>query len=240
MNQMPTVNKSSISALIPAFNEAGRIGLVVEVLCQVGILNEIVVVDDGSTDGTSQDAVNAARGDPRLIVHRNEPNLGKGQAVYNGWKISSSSLVLLLDADLINLNVEHVLNLIDPVLKDGVDMTIGYFIGGYWRADLAHRITPWLSGQRCLRSNLLRSISWNAAEGYGFETALTMAARKNNWNCEKVPLMCLTHPLGEVPRGGYHGWGTKFLLFYQVLRAWYISRERGNAIEWIIRRVRAG
>jgi glycosyltransferase involved in cell wall biosynthesis len=187
-----------------------------------------------------REATNVARGDSRVIIHHNQKNLGKGQAVYNGWKASKSSLLVLLDADLINLTVEHVLDLIDPVLTDGVDMTIGYFTGGYWRADLSHRITPWLSGQRCLRSNLLKTISWEAAEGYGFETALTMAARINQWKCEKVPLVNLTHPLGEIPRGGYHGWGTKFLLFYQVLRAWYLSRERGNAIEWIIRRVRTG
>lgn len=214
--------------------------MVVEVLCQVGILNQIVVVDDGSTDGTADEAAKAARGDPRLIICQNKENLGKGQAVYNGWKSSSSALLILLDADLINLKVEHVLDLIDPVLTGGVDMAVGYFTRGYWRADLAHRITPWLSGQRCLRSKLLGSISWVAAEGYGFETALTMAARKNQWKCKKVPLVTLTHPLGEIPRGGYHGWGTKFLLSYQVFRAWYLSRERGKAIDWIIRRVRTG
>jgi glycosyltransferase involved in cell wall biosynthesis len=240
MTLNPVRNNRTISAIIPAYNEESRIGLVVEVLCKIGKLNEIVIVDDGSMDGTVKEAVRAAQGDQRLIIHHNEQNLGKGQAVYNGWKASSSSVLLLLDADLINLDVEHVLDLIGPVLNDSVDMTIGYFIGGYWRADLAHRITPWLSGQRCLRSVLLRSISWEAAEGYGFETALTMAARENNWKCGKVPLVTLTHPLGEIPRGGYHGWGTKFLLFYQVFRAWYLSRKRGNAIEWIIRRVRTG
>jgi glycosyltransferase involved in cell wall biosynthesis len=240
MVQKPSKIKNSVSAVLPAFNEAGRISAVIDVLCQVGILNEIVVVDDNSTDGTAGEAVKAARGDSRLKIHRNAENLGKGQAIYNGWKASVGSILVLLDADLINLRVEQVLDLIEPVLAGGIDMTVGYFTKGYWRVDPAHRITPWLSGQRCLRSKLLGSISWDAAEGYGFETALSLVARRYNWKCVKVPLRTLTHPLGEIPRGDYHGWGTKFQLFYQVFRAWHISRERANAIEWLIRMVRTG
>ena len=86
MVQKPSKIKNSVSAVLPAFNEAGRISAVIDVLCQVGILNEIVVVDDNSTDGTAGEAVKAARGDSRLKIHRNAENLGKGQAIYNGWK----------------------------------------------------------------------------------------------------------------------------------------------------------
>ncbi len=230
----------SLAAIVPAFNEAGRISKVVDVLCQVEQIDEIIVVDDGSTDGTARDAENAAKGDPRIKIRRSPENLGKGQAIYEGWNSTNAPFLLFMDADLVNLKPEHVVNLIDPVLKGRADMTMGIFKDGYWRADLAQRVTPWLTGQRCIRSKLLREISWDASRGYGFETAVTIAARKYDWQSEQVPLVGVTHPLGEIPRGGYHGWKTKMILFYQVGRAWYIARDRGKAREWLLRLGRTG
>ena len=230
----------SLAAIVPAFNEAGRVSNVVDILCRVEQIDEMIIVDDGSTDGTAQDAKDAARGDPRLKVHRTPENFGKGHAIYQGWNSTNSACLLILDADLINLKPDHLINLFSPVLHGQADMTIGLFEGGYWRADLAHKITPWLTGQRCIRSKLLREISWDASNGYGFETAVTMAARKFDWQCEKVPMVGVTHPLGEIQRGGYHGWKTKMIMFYQVGRAWYISRDRGKAMEWFVRLGRTG
>jgi hypothetical protein len=67
-----------------------------------------------------------------------------------------------------------------------------------------------------------------------------MTARKYDWQCEKVPLVGVTHPLGENQRGGYHGWKMKMLMFYQVGRAWYISRGRGKERGWFFRLGRTG
>lgn len=231
---------SSVALIIPAYNEAGRIGAVVEAVCQVKLIEDIILVDDGSTDGTGREAEKIANGDLRFHVLRHPKNVGKGQSIFHGWQISKSQIITFLDADLINLHPEHIEALIMPVLKDEADMAVGIFKGGYWRADMAHWLTPWLSGQRCLRSNLMHSVSLEAAKGYGVETAITIAARQNKWRCKRIPLVGVTHPLGEIPRGGYHGWKTKMVMFYQIGRAWFLTRERGKAMKWLINISRSG
>ena len=232
-------NHPDVAAIVPAYNEEGRIGTVISVLCEVKNLDEIIVVDDGSTDDTASEALQAAHNDARLHIYQHPVRLGKGQALFKGSHAARAPILVYLDADLINLNPGHVDTLMEPVLIDQADMTIGVFRRGYWRADAAHWITPWLSRQRCLKAELMTHVSQEAAQGYGVETAITIAARKNKWRCMKVPLIGVTHPLGEVSRGGYHGWGSKVVMFYQVGRAWCLTRERGNVVQRLFRQERA-
>jgi glycosyltransferase involved in cell wall biosynthesis len=85
---------SSVSVVIPAYNESASIGDVVGVLRSAGPWREIIVVDDGSTDGTGERA--AAAG---AIVVRNPYNMGNGASVKNGIRRSTGEYVLIVDAD---------------------------------------------------------------------------------------------------------------------------------------------
>ncbi len=71
----------SVTAIVPAYNEAGRIGRVLEILRQVDILEEIIVVDDGSTDATPTEVTQSAAADARVRLLRHPSNYGKGEAV---------------------------------------------------------------------------------------------------------------------------------------------------------------
>jgi len=87
---------SLFSAVIPAFNEAGRIGkAVLDTKRVLGEQAEIIVVDDGSTDSTSEEARVAG-----AVVFQHETNRGKGAAVKTGALASTSVWLLVLDADL--------------------------------------------------------------------------------------------------------------------------------------------
>jgi glycosyltransferase involved in cell wall biosynthesis len=108
-----------VAAIIPAYNEARWIGAVLEVLRGVSLLSEIIVVDDGSTDGTAEVVRRAATADPRLRLLQHEKNLGKGQAIFTAYAATRAPYLLLLDADLQGLTPSHVEALIRPLLEGG-------------------------------------------------------------------------------------------------------------------------
>ncbi len=214
---------SSVTAIIPAFNEAKMIGGVLEILRQVDGLEEVIVVDDGSTDRTCEAARKMANLDGRVRVIRHPYNRGKGQAVFTGWQAAKTPFLLLLDADLTALKPQHILDLMKPVLEGEADMTLGLFRGGYWNTDLSHILTPWLSGQRCLRANLHGDISPRAAAGYGFETAMTVAAHQHGWRCKRIIWWGVAHPPGETHRGLLRGFWSRICMYGNIVEAWLLA-----------------
>jgi glycosyltransferase involved in cell wall biosynthesis len=85
---------STVSIVIPAFNESASIGEVVGVLRAAAAWREVIVVDDGSTDGTGDRA--AAAG---ATVIRHPYNMGNGASVKNGIRRATGEYVLIVDAD---------------------------------------------------------------------------------------------------------------------------------------------
>jgi glycosyltransferase involved in cell wall biosynthesis len=118
-------------AVVPAYNEAGRISRVLDTLHASPSVTEIVVVDDGSADDTAavvQAHPAAVAGKLRLIQHN--PNRGKGAAMVTGADAATADVVVFLDADLIGLTPAHVDALVQPVLSGKVAMALGVFRGG--------------------------------------------------------------------------------------------------------------
>lgn len=222
----PTLSNVSLAAIIPAYNEAGRIGNVLKVLHGVGEIKEIIVVNDGSSDSTAGEALRMKVYDSRIKVISHSTNQGKGQAIFTGWKSTPEKHILMLDADLLALKPEHIMGLILPVLRGQADMTMGLFQKGHFRTDLAHWATPWLTGQRCLRAELLQEISFEAAQGYGIETALTVAAKQNQWRVVRVALTGVYHIPSENHRGLWRGIRTRGRMYGQIIRAW--QQASGN------------
>ena len=84
----------STSVVIPAYNEAAVVGRVVRRLADVGLWHEILVVDDGSTDATVEEAERAGA---RIVRH--PYNKGNGAAVKSGIRHATGEFLLILDAD---------------------------------------------------------------------------------------------------------------------------------------------
>ncbi len=226
---MPLPDSASSAAsthaaiVIPAYNEADHIAGVLRVLTRVRSVDAIVVVDDGSADGTGEAATAVAGSDPRVRVVRHEQNRGKGQAMHTGLAAAGTPVVLFLDADLHDLQARHVEQLLAPVVTGRADMTIGLFSGGRWNTDLAHRLTPWLSGQRCLRAALWSQVCPAATKGYGVETALSVAARCRHWRTQRVTLDGVHHPPSEFHRGFWRGLRNRARMYGQIVRAAWVS-----------------
>src|SRR6056297_681905 len=94
----------SLSILVPVFNERDYLPRVIERIEQVtlpgGLRRQIVIVDDGSTDGTREMLSEWRRTRPDLVIHLHDRNHGKGAAIRTGLVHATGDLVLVQDADL--------------------------------------------------------------------------------------------------------------------------------------------
>ena len=216
-------NLPAVAAIIPAYNESENLGGVLDVLRQVSGLSQIIVVDDGSQDDTAEVVGQAAVNDLRIRLIQHSCNQGKGQAIFTGASATQAPVLLLLDADLINLKPQHIESLIEPVISDAADMTLGLFRAGHLNTDFAHWITPCLTGQRCLNADLIQHIVPEAAAGYGFETALTIAARKQHTCTQIVFLKGVWHPPSEFHIGLWKGLGRRLRMYRHIFRAWRMA-----------------
>ena len=218
------IAQQRVAAIIPAFNESGRIGIVLTVLKAVEELDEIIVVDDGSTDATYTELQEFATHEPRLQCLRLPTNRGKGGAIFAGAQVTQADCLLFLDADLLGLQPEHIRSLIEPVCIGQLDMAIGVFRGGRLLTDLSHRGAPFLSGQRCLRASSFAQVQQHAAAGYGIETTITLTARKEMWRYCYIPWRGVWHPTSETRRGIVGGGLVRLEMYFEILRA--VSRQR--------------
>ncbi len=108
----------SVSIVIPAFNEEATVAKVVSVARKLSYVNEVIVVDDGSTDRTVEEAENAGA---TVISHI--MNEGKGSAIKTGFKYSHGNIVAFIDADVSNFTSEKIDKIIRPILEDRTDIT---------------------------------------------------------------------------------------------------------------------
>ena len=121
---------ASLSVIIPAYNEAARLGntlrAVVDYLRQNMPDAEVIVVDDGSSDNTEQIARQAFAdaGNLRTSVISYKSNLGKGRAVRLGLLAASSDVALFSDADL-STPITEAPKLVDPIVRGEYDVTFG-------------------------------------------------------------------------------------------------------------------
>ena len=202
-----------ITAIIPAYNEGQTIGNVLDCLINVGMITQIIVVSDGSTDET----VDVVGSYDVELINLSE-NVGKGGAMKAGIERCSNDNILFLDADLIGLTGYHVNSLIMPVIKDEADMTIGIFKNGRMVTDLAQKVTPYLSGQRAIKKALLDKIPNIDISRYGVEVALTKFADKNAVRTKEVYLEDMTHVTKEEKLGLIKGMHARFKMYWDIMK----------------------
>lgn len=187
-----------VSCIIAAFNERARIAKVLEVVTIHPLVAEIIVVDDGSTDGTKE--VVAPFKNVHLITH--EKNQGKSRAVYSGIKESTGEFIFLLDADLIGLTAENLTAILEPVLLDIADVSISL----RQNTPLPWRIIglDYLSGERVFRRKMLSDQSLmeiSTLPGFGLEVFLNKIIIRNRYRVKIVIWKNVLSPLKHKKQG---------------------------------------
>ncbi|WP_262061379.1 MULTISPECIES: glucosyl-3-phosphoglycerate synthase [unclassified Streptomyces] len=192
----------SVSVVLPALNEEATVGDIVaiirhDLMQQVPLVDEIVVVDSGSTDRTSE--VAAAAG--ARVVHRDDilPRIpavpGKGEVLWRSLLVTSGDIVCFIDADLKEFSSDFVTGIVGPLLTDpGVDLVKAMYdrpLGGaagqggrvtelmarpllnmHW-PQLAGFVQP-LGGEYAARRSLLEQLPFPV--GYGVELGMLVDA----------------------------------------------------------------
>ena len=133
--------KRLLSVIMPAYNEASTISEVVEMVLRQPSVQELIIIDDCSKDGTWEVLQKLVNQHPQIKIYRHEVNQGKGAALRTGIAAATSPIVLIQDADL-EYDPHEYEKLIHPILTNKADVVFGSrFAGGgehrvlyYWHS----------------------------------------------------------------------------------------------------------
>lgn len=198
-----------VSIVIPVYNEKNYILKTLEKVKTFdlkGLDKEIIVVDDGSTDGTKE-ILKKVGSDYKIIFHHK--NHGKGAALKTGFKNCTGEIIAIQDADL-EYNPDEIPKLIALILAGQTEVVYGSrMMGknpiGHWRYYLGNKLISFCcnflyqggltdieTGQKVFLRQVLEKISLEQAD-FGFEVELTAKILKN-----KITILEL--PVGYLPR----------------------------------------
>lgn len=210
-----------VAAILPAYNEEDRIARVLEAVVGAKLVDEVIVVSDGSTDSTAEIA-EAVRG---VRVVRLEKNVGKGGAMAEGVRATEADVIVFLDADLVGLRSQHVDDLVEPVLN-GADMCVGVFRKGKLWSDAAQAIVPLISGQRALKRSLIDQIPWLDEVRMGVEVTLNQFARKRKMRIHRITLRGVSHTCKERKFGLVNGTKQRAKMYAEIGKAMVRTRKK--------------
>ena len=204
----------TVTAIIPAYNEEHRIAAVLATVTAAAAVSAVIVVNDGSTDGTAA----AAQAVPGVEVLTLPANRGKGGAMRAGAMHAQADVLLFFDADLIGLKPRHVQDLLAPVCSGEATMSMGIFRGGRLWTDMAQFFAPAITGQRAIRRDVFLQIPNLETVGYGIELAINDYVHRQGLTCRNVTLRGVTHPMKEQKLGWAKGAASRMQMYRQMLK----------------------
>jgi glycosyltransferase involved in cell wall biosynthesis/precorrin-6B methylase 2 len=203
------IQMSRLSVIIPCFNERTTIREIVQRVFAVDlgtIETEVIVVDDGSTDGSAEVIAPLAQSEPRIRVVTHPHNRGKGAALRSAQPVSTGDYVIIQDADL-EYEPRSYPSLLAPLLSGQADAVYGSrFAGGRTRRVLLYsheignrfltalsnfatdfNLTDMSTGAKVFRGDLFRSIPI-CCDGFGFEPEITAKLSRLDCRLYEVPI----------------------------------------------------
>jgi len=194
-----------ISVIIPVYNEESTIAEVIRKVLLVDINKEIIVVDDGSTDNTSDIIDDLKNRNIELTtVHHSMVNLGKGLAIRIGLKYAKGDVVIIQDADL-ELDPQEYYQLVEPIRKGEADVVFGsrflkknpnipfrsrfanFFLTGFANLLYGLRITDEATAYKVFKTDVIKSINLQCC-GFEFCPEVVAKLAKRGTRIAEVPI----------------------------------------------------
>ncbi|MBI5302948.1 MAG: glycosyltransferase family 2 protein [Chloroflexi bacterium] len=193
--------KLKLSIIVPAFNERATILKVIERVQASPFEKEIIVVDDGSTDGT-RDLLSPL--ESQVVVLRHDRNQGKGAAIHTGIARATGDIILIQDADL-EYDPRDYAQIIQPIVEERVKVVYGSrFLGPrmamfFWHM-LANQMLTLMTnilydailsdmetGYKAFRADIIKGIPLRARR-FDFEPEITAKVLKRGHRIFEVPI----------------------------------------------------
>ena len=198
------MEKIKLTVIIPIYNEIATIDEIVNRVQSTGLVNELLLVDDGSTDGT-RDYLKSIQSQDNIRVIMHEQNEGKGAAVVTGINNASGDVILIQDADL-EYDPRDYPELLRPIEEGLADVVYGSrFLGGprrptmFWHM-VANKLltlmtnilynnilTDMETGYKVFRKEVVKDITIHA-KSFDFEPEFTAKILKRKIKVYEVPI----------------------------------------------------
>ncbi len=202
----------TIDIVIPARNEAPTVGEVVDACRRCRYVGRVIVVDDGSTDGTG-DAAEAAG----ATVVRRPPDAGgsKAHAMEAGVNASDADAIFFVDADCIGLTAAHLDDIARPYVEGRAVMSIGWFDYGIWNP-LVNRFAP-TTGERVIPRWVWDAVPPAKRQGYTIEVMINEVIAEGWLPTTARILHGVTHRTKRDKFGRRHGYRETWRMFWHLI-----------------------
>jgi polyisoprenyl-phosphate glycosyltransferase len=207
--------RTRTTAIVAAYNEEKTIAAVLRALTSSPLIDEVVVVSDGSEDATVETA-RTFDGVRTIALHENH---GKGFAMAVGVANASNDTLFFCDGDMYNVTEEHIEALVGPVVRGKCDMNIGVRD----RGDVANffhlklKCGPVLSGIRVMKRNVFETVPAQYQSHYKIEAALNCFCSRAGYRQQETVIYGLNHVIKESKMGFTDGLHARWRMSREVV-----------------------
>jgi glycosyltransferase involved in cell wall biosynthesis len=203
------------TAIVAAYNEENTIADVLDALTKSALIDEVIVVSDGSEDRT----VEIARSFDGVRTIALKENHGKGYAMAVGVSNASSDTLFFCDGDMYNVTDGHIAALLQPVLDGHCDMNIGVRdrgeLSNFFHLKL--KCGPVLSGIRVMNRAVFETVPVQYQSHYKIEAALNCFCARSGYRQQQTIIRGLNHVIKESKRGLRDGLASRWRMSREVV-----------------------
>lgn len=233
-----------LSVVIPVFNEVRTIAEIIRRVTELPIEKQIVIVDDGSTDGT-RDILSTFEGQPNIDLFFHLQNQGKGAALQTGFRIADGEIIIVQDADL-EYDPSDIPKVIQPIIEGKSTVAFGsrYLEKQHQRSSFVHRLGNKLLTQlsnvvhrqnltdmetcyKAFRREIIQNLSIDQRR-FGFEPEITAKIAQMGIQITEVPVRYNARDWTEGKKIGLRDlWNAVYCIFRY--RRWNLIPYRRNS-----------